>query len=716
MSDLSELFFQECDDLLEGLNLGLNELENKTGDKDTVNSMFRAVHSIKGGAGAFGLDQLVSFAHVFENVMDLMRDGTLPSDDNLVALLFSAADHLSDLVAAARNGETLPDDEGASILSDLKLMAGDGHEEPEVDEASFMPLTLDIGGSLPGLDGDEDDDPDEYASDGSIGIRFRAFEALYTHGHDPALLFRALDTLGELSVTADLAAVVPLKEGESWQTPELSWHLTLVPDTGIDESAVREVFEFVDGHCELEIGPSASLLKRAAEAVPVAGAAEASAEPSAPAAVAAGAPMAQSAAEAAVVADLKTAKPQPVKTSTIRVDLQRVDRLINLVGELVISEAMLRQSMSELQHSASSAVEEAMSQLKQLSGFIQESVMAIRAQPVNSLFQRMARIVRETSREAGKQAKLVTVGDATEVDKTVIERLVDPLTHMIRNAVDHGLETPQVRESIGKEGRGTVTLEAAHRSGRVVITLRDDGAGINRPKVREIAEQKGLVQPEDDLTDADIDNLLFRAGFSTATEVSNLSGRGVGMDVVRNEIQALGGRVTLSSEPGKGTAVTISLPLTLAVLEGMIVRVDDQTLVVPTLALREMLQPGQAQVHHFCEDDRVLSLNGELVPIIDLGTALGFRAEPPDIDKQSLLLIEAETGRRSALAVDGIAEQREVVIKGLDANYREVPGIAAATILGDGKIALIVDTDQMIAFPATATLAERAGLEGAIHA
>ena len=389
-------------------------------------------------------------------------------------------------------------------------------------------------------------------------------------------------------------------------------------------------------------------------------------------------------------------KDSGTKNRSIRVELDRVERLINLVGELVISEAMLRQSMSELERPSNSSVDEAMSQLRQLSGVLQESVMAIRAQPVRNLFQRMSRIVRESAKEAGKTARLVTTGDNTEVDKTVIERLVEPLTHMIRNSIDHGLEAPDMRTQVGKSETGLVRLDAAHRSGRVVISLSDDGAGINREKVKEIALQKGLIRPEEELTDADVDNLLFKPGFSTATEVSNLSGRGVGMDVVRTAIQSLGGRIALTSEPGKGTTVRISLPLTLAVLEGMVVTVEGESLVVPTLALRETLRPGQTKLHPFCENDQVLNVDGGLVPVVDLGAALGYRETPVNFENQSLLLIEGESGKRTALSVDGIIDQREVVIKGLEQNYQQIPGIAAATILGDGKIALIVDTDQMI--------------------
>lgn len=702
MNDLQDMFFQECDELLESLATGTDMLEAGASDVETVNSMFRAVHSIKGGAGAFGLAQLVNFAHALENVLDDIRSERLTADDNVVALLFAAGDHLSDLVNAARENEELPAEQGASILSDLRLVAGSvpGQEascSPDAEQedvaVEFQPLSLSLDGDLPSLD--EMNGPDAALS---WIIAFKATARLYENGHDPALLFRHLQELGSISVKADQSAIVPLCDAP-WSQPSLSWTVELRPDDQVDKASILEVFEFVEGLCELEIRQVKCGLPEPFETLPLISDMQL-AKPSSP-------EQASAAAQQAKPEPASEAPKPSARNSTIRVDLGRVDRLINLVGELVIAEAMLRQSMDELPYSSNSGVDEAMNQFKQLSGAIQESVMAIRAQPVRSLFQRMSRIVREAAKEAGKSARLVTVGDATEVDKTVIERLVDPLTHMIRNAIDHGLENQETRNAAGKEERGTVTLEAAHRSGRVVITLSDDGAGINRERVRQIAEIKGLVGPDDDLTEADIDNLLFRPGFSTAGEVSSLSGRGVGMDVVRNEIQALGGRVSLQSEPGKGTSVSVSLPLTLAVLEGMVVHVADQSLIVPTLPLREMLQPGQARVHMLCDGDHVLALENELVPITDLGTVLGYRNAPGDLDKQSLLLIEGESGRRSALAVDRIAEQREVVIKGLEQNYRNIPGIAAATILGDGKIALIVDTEQMIAVPGLATASPR---------
>ncbi len=712
MSDLRDMFFEECDDLLEVMSTGLDDLQNNNSDAETINAMFRSVHSIKGGAGAFGLDRLIKFAHAFENVMDDLRSEKIEVDPNITALMFTGFDHLNDLVDAAREDNDLPDTDGATVLAELKLVTqnangitGDAEVE-EVTELEFEALSLDMGLdlgddieelgsslSLPSLD----ESPLETDQGVQFQIRFSAEPVLYARGHDPALLFRALGEMGELTVHANTEQTIPL-DCLTNSPAAISWTLDLAPDDGIDEGTIREIFDFVEGQCLLEITEIAV----SSDPEPV----EFSEAPLPDEIV----PLPENSAPVIEKSVKRPSKPEAKagdsgkkssepRNSTIRVDLNRVDRLINLVGELVISEAMLRQSMNELPVSANSAVSEAIGQLKTLSGVLQESVMAIRAQPVRGLFQRMSRIVRESSRQAGKTSRLVMVGEATEVDKTVTERLVEPLTHMIRNSVDHGLEKAEDRLAAGKSEMGTIKLEAAHRSGRVVISLSDDGAGINRDRVRETALKKGLIRPEDDLTDADIDNLLFRPGFSTAEEVSQLSGRGVGMDVVRSEIQALGGRINLQSEPGKGTSITISLPLTLAVMEGMLITVAGESLVVPTVALRETLQPGQANVHDFCDGDRGLSMNDAMLPIIDLGEALGFRESLNDLSNQSMLLIEGESGRRSALAVDGIVEQREVVIKGLEQNYHSIPGIAAATILGNGKIALIVDTDQMIPSP-----------------
>ncbi len=322
--------------------------------------------------------------------------------------------------------------------------------------------------------------------------------------------------------------------------------------------------------------------------------------------------------------------------------------------------------------------------------------MMIRAQPVKSLFQRMSRIVREASSSVGKDVRLITEGENTEVDKTVIERLADPLTHMIRNAVDHGLEDPEDRVAAGKSSQGIVRLSASHKSGRVVIDVSDDGGGINRPKVFEIAVSKGLISEDATLSDTEIDNLLFLPGFSTASEVSDLSGRGVGMDVVRTAIQALGGRITISSEPGSGTTFSISLPLTLAVLDGMVVQVAGETLVVPLNLVIETLTLNDLNLELVKPGVMAIRVRGSFVPVYDLGVALGYREPIDDASNCVVLLIAHEDGQRSAIMIDDIRDQRQVVIKGLDDSFYRSPGIAAATILGDGQIALILDPTDII--------------------
>jgi two-component system chemotaxis sensor kinase CheA len=374
-----------------------------------------------------------------------------------------------------------------------------------------------------------------------------------------------------------------------------------------------------------------------------------------------------------------------------------VDRLIDLVGELVINQAMLSQRVMEAGFARASGVAMGLDELEQLTREIQDSVMAIRAQPVKSVFQRMPRLVREVAALTGKPVRLVTEGEGTEVDKTVIERLADPLTHMIRNAIDHGLESPERRADAGKPAEGQVRLAAAHRSGRIVIEVSDDGGGINRERVKAIAVERGLIAADAQLSDEETDNLIFMPGFSTASEVSDISGRGVGMDVVKRSIQALGGRIAIVSRPGLGSTFTMSLPLTLAVLDGMVVDVAGQTLVAPITAIVETLLPKPGEVNSLGGNARVIAIRGGYVPLIDVGLALGYRAEPLPAGQGVALLIEGEGGARAALLVDAIQGQRQVVIKSLEANYRQVPGVAAATILGDGRVALILDIDTIVA-------------------
>ncbi len=643
LDSFRDTFFVECEDLLESMHEGFHVLSADPSDTDTVHSVFRAVHSIKGAAGAFGFDDLVSFAHAFETVLDEVRGGKLAPIGDTMSLLLRSGDMLSDQVDAARDG--MPPPNATELLEQLKAHHPTGPE----DEFVFDAVCLDA---------------DIPTSCETYVISFAPQSALFRNGHDPVHLFTALQELGDLKVDTDVSNLPELCDLDP-ENCYLRWSLTLETEASIDD--IRDVFEFVDGLCDLDITEPASS-PPTLELPP-------------------------------------TADPQPAThpaptgapRQTLRVDVDRVERLINSVGELIINQASLAQEISSAGLGAGSEVLARLEDYKTLAREIQEAVMAIRAQPVRPLFQRMERIAREVAHSTGKPVNFIVEGAETEVDKTVVERLTEPLTHMVRNAIDHGLETTVDRQSAGKPETGTVTLSACHRSGSVVIEITDDGAGLDRKRIFDAACRKGLIDPDTVLTEAEIDNLLFMPGFSTASEVTNLSGRGVGMDVVRTEINALGGRISITSTPGKGTRFTIALPLTLAVLDGMIIEVENQTMVVPISAIEETIRPTQSELPKIGKRGVLLSIRGAFVPVLDLGCAFGLRPSPTDPETAILLLIRTHDDRQIAIAVDAIDDQRQVVIKSLEGNYGNTPGVSAATILGNGQIALIVDPDAIAA-------------------
>lgn len=697
MEAIRQTFFQECEEQLAELENGLLTVERDEADSDTVNAVFRAVHSIKGGAGAFSLGSLVQFAHVFETTLDELRSDRLAATPDVLKVLLRAADVLADLVQAARNDEPSDAARSQALAEELAALVGgtpaDGlmvaapTDDDGMGEIDFKPVTF-----LPGM-------LDEVASETAFTIQFRPKPALYAKGNEAVRILRELERLGACEVHCNLLDVPLLSELDP-EGAYLEWSITL--KTEAPEADVREVFEFVEWDCDLTIenasgSPSLEDMDVAALLAQIA-ASNDDEEQSQPADnvvdLCPATPVVAAPKVDVPVGEQKSASVN--MQTTIRADLSRVDRLIDLVGELVINQAMLSQRVSEAGYGSTSAVTMGLDELEQLTREIQECVMGIRAQAVKSVFQRMPRLVREVADMTGKSVRLVTEGEGTEVDKTVIDRLTDPLTHMIRNAIDHGLETPEARLAAGKPEEGTVRLSAMHRSGRIVIEIVDDGAGINRPKVKEIAIGKGLVAPDASLTDEEVDNLIFLPGFSTASTVSNISGRGVGMDVVKRSVQSLGGRLSISSRPGKGSTFTMSLPLTLAVLDGMVVTVAGQTLVVPLTAIVETLQPKLADVHGLGGTARVIAIRDSFTPLVDVGRELGYRRDASDPQTSVAILVESEGGGRSALLVDAIQGQRQVVIKSLEANYGHVEGIAAATILGDGRVALILDVDAVV--------------------
>ncbi|PWC75806.1 chemotaxis protein CheA [Azospirillum sp. TSH64] len=722
MDDLSrfkQTYFDESAELLAVAEAGLLRLAPGEIDMDEVNAIFRAVHSIKGGGGAFGFNDLVAFAHEFETVMDGVRNAEIPVSTELVDTLIRANDVLARLLAHAADETEAPagttDDTVAALRRFLDktgeqaneaaqpaaIQAAAGfHPDDEDDEAGIF------GDALAAIQAARDDQPAPAAGpvpEGKVRwtIVFRPKAELLLSGNEPTYMLRALRRLGEAEVVCHLDRLPSLRDLDA-ELLHLSWTVTLLADPQVDRAQIDDVFEFVADDCDIRISaeaPPPAIIPPAliAPAEPVPAAAPAPAanlpQPATPAATTSGAAGAAKPGDGAKRTNGGTGGSDHAgpTTHTIRVDLDKIDRLVNMVGEMVITQAMIAEHLRDLPPGQFQELLEGLEGLAQHTRELRESVMSIRAQPVSSVFSRMPRLVRECAAVTGKEVMLVTTGETTEVDKTVVENLVDPLTHMIRNSIDHGLEGPDERERVGKPRAGTVHLSAAHRSGRIVIEVTDDGRGINRAKVLSKAIEKGLVQPGASLSDEEIDHLIFLPGFSTADQVSNLSGRGVGMDVVRRNISSLGGRIGVYSTPGEGSRFVLSLPLTLAVLDGMVISVGEERFVLPLTNIVESLRPKPADLHGLVNKCDVMMARGEYVRLVHLHRLFGIPKAIDDATKGLVVLVETEDGSRLGLVVDEVLGQQQVVIKSLEANFRRLDGVAAATILGDGRVALILD-------------------------
>ena len=678
LSRFKATYFEECAELLATAEETIARLQDGSASDDDLNAVFRCVHSIKGGAGAFSFDGLVHFAHVLETSLDLLRSGRATMTPQVADLLVRGNDVLGDYVRAAQEGVELPGDHGREIMDQLAAIIS-GAPAPAATAAP--PPAAPTATPVPA------------AAERKWCILFQPAPGMLRTGNDPLLLLRELAGLGTMTVEADRTRLPGLGEMDAMES-YLSWTVTVVTEQ--PRAAIEEVFEFVSGDtATVSIEAISPAADEAAEDAtegegwglftPLAAAAPAVAEPPRPAAAApkADTPKADASAHG------------PVHTASIRVDLDKIDRLVNMVGELVITQAMLGQQTTHFSVESHPELVQGLQELSHHTRELQESVMAIRAQPVKALFSRAPRLVRDLSAKLGKQVRLVMSGENTEVDKTVIEQLSDPMTHLIRNSLDHGLETPEERAAAGKPAEGVVHLGAEHRSGRIIIEVSDDGRGIDRKRVLDKAVEKGLVDRGAQLTDEQIDALIFAPGFSTATEVSDVSGRGVGMDVVRKNIQDVGGRVVVQSTPGQGSRFILSLPLTLAVMDGMLVAVGGQRYVLPLTNIVESLRPTQQQARSLVNIGNVLVLRGDYIRLIPLHQLFGIADAVTDPTRALVVVVETEGGDRIGLQVDELLGQQQVVIKSLDANYRPVQGISAATILGDGRVALILDVGAL---------------------
>ena len=714
LDQLKQTFFDECSEALQQIEIGLPDIRDGAGSDDTINAVFRSVHSVKGGAGIFGFEDLVKFAHVFETVLDEMRSHKLAATAEIVDTLLQANDVLTDLIAKSRSGEAIPPDHGAECRAALEQIlranSPDGelaNDEPapaDFEGLDFVPVRI-----------DQLDDPAPESGENAYRIVFRPKPELLKKANEPLYILRELRKLGALDLVVETDRLPPLAELET-DRPYLGWVGTLRTEAARDK--IDEIFEFVVGDCELEITAIAAPRSAATdvpheiEALPSVESAPSIAPgisqgalaptdplPTAPASAESVEPPAAktTAAEPATEAP-RTASSKPAATAgatTTRVELEKIDRVVNMVGELVIAQAMLGQVVHGLPEEVSGRLVQVLDEVVHHTRELKDSVMSMRAQQVNAVFQRMPRLVRELAAKTAKKVRLEMAGETTEVDRSIIERLGDPLTHIIRNSIDHGIEVPADRIAAGKVEEGTIRLSAEHRGGRIVIEIRDDGAGINSERVLKKARDRGLVSPDATLNDDEINNLIFLPGFSTAEKISDISGRGVGMDVVRRNIQDVGGRITLKSDRGRGMTIQLALPLTLAVMDGMVIRVRQETYVMPMGSIVECLRPPASDIHNLVGTPGMLKLRGNLVPLVQLWELLDLGPPTDTCEERVVIITDAGEGGHFGIVVDELCGHQQVVVKSIEASYGAVPGIAGATILGNGRVAFILDVEKL---------------------
>lgn len=641
ISDFYQTFFDEADELLADMEQHLLGLDPQEPDSEQLNAIFRAAHSIKGGAGTFGFTVLQETTHILENILDGARRGEMQLSTDIINLFLETKDIMQEQLDAYKTATEPNAATFEYICQALRQLALEA--KGEVIEP---PKTLAAAANAPVA---------------AAGLRLALVDL------KPAEIPLMLEELGNLGTVSDVV------KGET------SVEVTL--DSTVDQDDIVAVLCFVIEEAQIQFltAPSAAI---AVEPI-VDAVAE---EPAAP---------------LATVTDITPAKREAPKkaaakaseSTSIRVAVEKVDQLINLVGELVITQSMLAQRSGELDPVAHGDLLNSMGQLERNARDLQESVMSIRMMPMEYVFSRFPRLVRDLASKLGKEVELTLQGSSTELDKSLIERIIDPLTHLVRNSLDHGIETPEKRLAAGKDAIGNLILSAEHQGGNICIEVVDDGAGLNRERILAKALSSGLPVSES-MSDEEVGMLIFAPGFSTAEQVTDVSGRGVGMDVVKRNIQEMGGHVEISSKQGKGTTIRILLPLTLAILDGMSVRVANEVFILPLNAVMESLQPLADDLHPLAGGERVLEVRGEYLPLVELWNVFDVQGAKTEAT-QGIVVILQSAGKRYAMLVDQLIGQHQVVVKNLESNYRKVPGISAATILGDGSVALIVDVSAL---------------------
>ncbi|MFZ4502364.1 MAG: chemotaxis protein CheA [Methylovulum sp.] len=717
MSQFHQVFFEECFEGLEAMEAGLLNLNIDDIDPEVINTIFRGAHSIKGGSGTFGFNNVADFTHIMETLLDEMRDGRRQVTQIAINILLGSVDCLREMISSIQNEEEVDESRVAQHTADLdNELNGLAESTPPPSHKANVETIITETSELVSNTSEASDTNEETG----WKIAFCPYLDLLKTGNDPVRMFRELSELGELTSLANIQDVPSLFEMDPEEC-NISWDLKVMGDIPLDE--IEEIFNWVEGDCELDIQPIATKpTKKTAPPISEVAPEDEPEEAIETVAIEASQPtqpeiiVEQPEVSKEIEPNAKpptTATKEPNKkiqldsdqsklivqvASSIRVDTSKIDALINMVGEVVITQSMLGLVGENFTMDKVDQLKKGLAQLERHTRDLQQSVMNVRMLPISFVFSRFPRLVHDISSKLGKKIELKLVGENTEIDKSVVELINDPLVHLIRNSLDHGIEMPANRIAAGKPETGTIELKAYHRGGHIVIEIIDDGHGMDRNKLIAKAVEKGLIDDTTVLTDKQAYELIFLPGFSTAEKLTDISGRGVGMDVVRRNIEALGGNIEISSELGHGTTIAIHLPLTLAILDGQSVAVGDETYIVPLVSIIESINITEKMLNKVAGKGETFRLRNQYIPIIRMHKI--FNVQPSTKSKmgEGVIVVAEGQGVLCGLFVDDLLGQQQVVIKSLEANYRRVDGVSGATILGDGSVALILDVPGLVRF------------------